>query len=281
MLPTPGSGFRWVATAHGPALVCAALEPFAPHLFTTRPWRLGSAAAGEDPEAWAEVGRAMRVGPAGLVRVRQVHGAAAVVGSAGGRPASGARPRADVIVSADPDAAIAVQAADCVPLLVADRRTGAVAAVHSGWRGTALDTAAGAVGAMRRAFRSRPADLVMAIGPAIGACCYEVGRDVRDRFAAAGFGRHAIDRWFRERPLEIDGNPPMPGLPSPPRADHWYFDGWTATRDELVAAGVPPEQIHLARLCTASHPDVLCSHRREGPAAGRLAAAIRAARRER
>ncbi|MGE5243854.1 MAG: peptidoglycan editing factor PgeF [Betaproteobacteria bacterium] len=276
MLPTPAAGFRWVESPHGPALVCDALEPFARHLFTTRHWRLGSTPRDDDEQAWTDVGQALEIGGSPLLRLRQVHGRCVVVRRAGEPPAPRSRPEADAIVSDDPEVAIAIQVADCVPLLIADRRVGALAAVHGGWRGTAARVAVEAVEAMHRSFASRPEDLIAAIGPAIGACCYEVGRVVRERFVAAGFEQSTIARWFHERPLAIAGNPPMPGLPATPRPDHWFFDGWTATRDQLLDAGVPAAQIHTARLCTASHPQVLCSYRRDGRAAGRLAAAIRA-----
>ena len=120
----------------------------------------------------------------------QVHGTDVVVirdpKSLPGRDTSG-----DVLISIQPGVAIGIRAADCVPLLIADRATGAVAAVHAGWRGTA-----GGVSVARRferserEFGSRPADLVVALGPSIGSCCYEVGSELVDAFAAAG---HAND----------------------------------------------------------------------------------------
>jgi copper oxidase (laccase) domain-containing protein len=112
---------------------------------------------------------------------------------------------------------------------------------------------------MAREFGSRPADLVVAIGPAIAPCCYEVGSDVVDAFAAAGHERYLIDRWFltpRERTMRLD----VPG----------------ANRDQLVLAGVREENIHACGLCTAMHLDVLTSYRAERERAGRIAAAIRA-----
>jgi copper oxidase (laccase) domain-containing protein len=66
----------------------------------------------------------------------------------------------------------------------------------------------------------------------------------------------------------------MPSLSAQIRNDHWYFDGWVATRDQLEVAGIPAPQIFIAELCTASHPDALCSYRRDGAAAGRMAGAI-------
>src|SRR5205085_8247519 len=116
-------------------------------------------------------------------------------------------------------------------------------------------------------------DLLVAAGPSIGACCYEIGPDVYDAFAAAGFGAADLRRWFFEEPQPSVANPSMP-LP-PPRAGHRFFDGWACVRASLEAEGVPPAHIFLANLCTASHPDLLPSYRRDGIRAGRIAAAIR------
>jgi hypothetical protein len=278
-LPQPNDGFAWVQAAAGPALVCRALEGRSRHLFTTRAWTLGSAADGNSPSGWSEVARGLGVDPSRLMRVHQVHGSSVLVRRVGDSLLAG-RPDADIIVSDDPSAALAVQTADCVPLLIADARTGGVAAAHAGWRGLAAGVPAHAVEAMAREFGSRPSDLVAAVGPSIGACCYEVGADVRDAFMAAGFEAQQLSSWFFDCARPNGTNPSMPGL-RPPRADHWYFDGWAAARAQLEWAGVPDAGIHVAGLCTASHPDVLCSFRRDGTGAGRLAAAIiPAARRE-
>jgi YfiH family protein len=259
----------------GPALVCKALDGLALHLFTTRDWRLGSEQNGDAADAWEEVARALTVAPERLVRVHQVHGADIVVRRAGVAD-GGDLPPADIIISDDPTAVPAIQTADCVPLLIADRRTGAVAAVHAGWRGLAASVPRVAVDALARAFGSRAADLVAAAGPSIGACCYEVGADVRQRFDEAGFSASQLARWFRTQAQPTSINPSMAGLRLLPRAGHWYLDMWAATRDEIETAGVPPDQIFVAELCTASHPGVLCSYRRDGMGAGRMAGAIRA-----
>ena len=170
--------------AAGPALVCRPLAALAPHVFTTRRWPLGSTAlGGDDPVLWDDVARAMQVSAVRLVRGRQVHGAEVVIAE----DVRGRRPEADIIVSRDHTLAlVAVQAADCIPLLLADPGTGAVAGAHAGWRGLAAGVPAAAVASLIRDFGSRSADLVAAIGPAIGACCYEVGGDVRDRFEGRG-----------------------------------------------------------------------------------------------
>src|SRR5262245_45075885 len=236
-LPEPHEGFRWTEAEAGPALVCTALEPYAQHLFTTRPWSLGSAPPG-DAAAWDEVARTIGVGRAKLVRLHQVHGATAIVRRIGELRDVNHLPDADIVLSNDPSFALAVQVADCVPILVADRRTGAVAAAHAGWRGLVARAPAEAIEMLGHAFDSRPREVVVAVGPSISAAMYEVGRDVRERFEQADFSSQQLARWF------TDGA----------RPDHWQFNGRQAARDQLESAGVPGNQIFVARLCTASHP---------------------------
>lgn len=257
MPPQPRDGFIWVDRPAGPALVCAPLEPFAANVFTTRPWPLGSPAGGD--RAWEDVAGALHVDSAHLVRLHQVHGAGIVLHRAGELPPGLPRPEADIVLTTDRAAAVAIQTADCVPLLLADARTGAVAAAHAGWRGLAARVPRVAVDAMTRELGTRPDDLHVAIGPSISAARYEVGRDVWDRFTTAGFGADVLARWF----------------PAETRADHWQFDGWQSASDQLRDAGVRADRIHLAGLCTATYADWFCSYRRDGKAAGRMAAAIR------
>jgi hypothetical protein len=274
MKPQPSGGFEWVQAAGGLALVCGALRPLADHLFTTRAWALGSRAESAEQDWWP-IAASMDVDDAHLVRLRQVHGATAVIRRADDPQPLTPRPEADIVASNDRAFALAIQTADCVPLLIADRRTGAIAAAHAGWKGMAAGVPRLTVAALAREFGSMPADLIVAAGPSIGACCYEVGADVRDAFRRGGFADELLARWFLEQPQPTARNPSMPGLSAARRADHWFFDGWTATRYQLEEAGIPAAQIHAADLCTASHPDTLCSYRRDGSPAGRLAAAIR------
>lgn len=258
MFPKPNDGFAWVQAEGGPALVCTALRPFAEHLFTTRGWTLGGHAQAS-AENWQPVAASLGLDVSHLARLHQVHGASLVVRLAGVECAPAPLPDADIIVSNDPALGIAIQTADCVPLLIADRTTGAVAAAHAGWRGLAASVPGVTVAALARELGSAPADLIAALGPSISAERYEVGADVRARFEAAGFSAAQLARWF---------------LPAG-RPDHWLFDGWRSAHDQLESAGVPHRHIHIATLCTATSPDLFCSYRRDGTSAGRMAAAIR------
>jgi polyphenol oxidase len=275
-LPKPNGGFDWVQLPAGPALVCRPMEAHAAHILTTRGWQLGSPSV-SDEHGWGQLAQAIKVGPAHLARVRQVHGAAAVVLRKARAAADSDRSRADadIIMSDASTVALAIQTADCLPLLVVDQRTGCVAAAHAGWRGLALSVPLVTVERLASEFGSRPADLIVAIGPAVGACCYEVGEDVRARFEQAGFSTAQMARWFMVNPRASAGNPSMPSLSSRRRAHHWFFDSWQAARDQLESAGVPADQVLVAGLCTASHAGAFCSYRRDGAAAGRMAALIR------
>jgi len=256
-LPEAPGGFEWTDEPWGAALRCAPLATLAPHLFTTRQLELSS----EDHQR----ALAAAVGAREVAMVSQVHGRdVAVVRKGAAIPQP--RPEADAIVSDAPDIAIAVRVADCVPLLMADRRRGVVAAVHAGWRGTAARAAVAAVDALTREFGTRPTDLIVAIGPSIGPCCYEVKSDLVDAFAAAGHERYLIERWFLSPP-PARGSSERSGL---------SLDVARANIDQLILAGVPEDQIHASGLCTAMHLDVLTSYRKEKEKAGRLAGVIRA-----
>ena len=126
--------------------------------------------------------------------------------------------------------------------------------------------ATAALEALTREFGSRPDAVTVAIGPSIGACCYEVGSELVDAFAAAGHARHLVDRWFVARPA-ARGSHERPRL---------RLDVAGANRDQLVLAGVPEQNIYDCGLCTAMHLDVLTSFRAEKERAGRIAGVIRA-----
>jgi YfiH family protein len=254
-LPTIPDTFEWTSESWGAALRCVPLNAVAPHLFTTRGLSLTS------PDDTQQLARA--VGASRVALAKQVHGNTVVVVRRG-RELPGEAPEADAFASDRADVAVAIRVADCVPLLMADRSRGVVSAVHAGWRGTAARAAVAALDALEREFGTRPADIVAAIGPSIGPCCYEVGSELVDAFAAAGHERSLIDRWF------LAQAPPR-GSRERPRL---RLDVAGANRDQLLLAGVPEEQIHSSGLCTAMHLDVLTSYRAEKEQAGRLAAVI-------
>jgi polyphenol oxidase len=263
---TAHDGFAWTSEGWGLALRSDALGRVADHFFTTRQLRLRGASEADD---WRLVAGAIGVPPSRLLRLTQVHGRDVFLHRDGGAErcgsvepqgvaAAGADwPAADISMTDDPTVALAIQVADCVPLLLADRFTGAVAAVHAGWRGTAAGAVIAAVEALVREFGARPDRLVVAQGPAIGPCCYTVGDELIDAFRAGGFAQR-VDRWFIR---DEEG-----GL---------KLDVWAANRDQLIASGVPAASIHAANLCTASRPDLFASYRRDGPWTGRIAAVIR------
>lgn len=263
-------GFTWTTEAWGPALRSSALGEIADHFFTTRQLRLRGDG---EPEDWRRVAETIGVPPPRLLRLTQVHGCAVFVHRSGGAeergpviPAGDAAaaapeeadwPAADISITDDPMVALAIQVADCVPLLLADPLTGAVAAVHAGWRGTAAGAAIVAVEALSLEFGVQPERLVVAQGPGIGPCCYGVGDELVGAYRDGGFGRH-IKRWFIRD-----------------EAGGLKLDVWAANRDQLIASGVLAGSIHAAHLCTADRPDLFASYRRDGPGTGRIAAVIR------
>ena len=253
-LPKPNGEFEWVQESWGTALRCQPLAVTARHLFSTRDLTLEGVRA-DDQAGWRQLASALGVELGSLVRLRQVHCAGVFDEGGGSRFLSAsfdAWPEADVALTRDRAAAVSVRAADCVPILLSDPRTGAVAAVHAGWKGTAAGAVMVAIRAMTAQYGTNTKDVVAAVGPSIGPCCYEVGPELAARFSA----HPESPTWFSA------GEKP-------------HLDLWRATRDQLARAGVPQRQINVCGLCTFDHPSLFHSYRRDGAAAGRLVAAIR------
>jgi len=188
-------------------------------------------------------------------------------------------PTGDALITRESGWLLAVQTADCVPILLADVRQRAIAAVHAGWRGTLRRIAAKALGRMQMEFGTRPEDVVAALGPSIGRCCYEVGEDVVREFQAQFTEAR---QWF-DGPFDAlasgESDPNWlpwltmmpPGHAPPPLRAH--LDLIAANRAILAEAGVPLRQISSSGYCTACRTDLFFSYRREGPT-GRLMAVI-------
>jgi polyphenol oxidase len=253
-LPQPGGGFAWRHAASGAVLVHEALDRLAGHFFTMSNLEL----RGNEAE-WSAVAQAADVPRDRLRLLRQVHGAGVAVVRRGD-PSSWTPPEADAIVTDDQTVALAVRVADCAPILIADGRRRAVAAVHAGWRGTMKGVAGAAVEALGREFGCDPGDLVAAIGPCLGPCCGEMGLEVAEMFRAAGHDEDSIGRWFTAGT----------GTARP------HFDLWRANRDQLERAGVAADRVFAAALCTKSHPSVFHSYRAHGAGTGRLLGLIKA-----
>jgi hypothetical protein len=201
--------------------------------------RLGPAGWEERDASRARVASALA--PHGrLYLLKQVHGT--VVRSA---PWEG-RPEGDAAVADQPGMILGIETADCMPVLIADPTRRVVAAAHAGWRGTAAGVARAAVRALVDG-GSRPEDLVAALGPSIGACCYEVGDELR-----AAFGPGS-DAFFRPGPR---GRP--------------HLDVRAANVAQLEATGVSRERIHHVAECTSCRADLYHSYRRDGPRSGRM-----------
>ena len=243
-------------TAQAGILVASNLERagFA-HAFTTRSLDFGATAT---PEARAgyvrEVGAALGFAPEVLRQVHQVHGARVVRGDSD----MAARPleEADAIVAAAEDiasVAVAVRVADCVPVLVGDRRIGAVAAIHAGWRGVV----AGVVPrAMAELAKVGSGDYVAAIGPCIGACCFEVSADVATRI---------VDACNGDASLAVFASGHGPDAKA-------MVDLRRAVRAQLAAAGV--HDVEDVPGCTKCDAARFFSYRRDGEASGRHMAVI-------
>jgi YfiH family protein len=257
VLPEPNQSFEWRQAPWGVVLVCRPFDEVATHFFTGRHLQL----RGDTERAradWASVAQAAGVAPTQLWRMRQVHGCEVFTVNGAG---SASPPEVDAIVTNRDDVALAVQVADCVPLLLADPRTGAVAATHAGWRGTAANVARATVGRLVRDYGVQPTDLIAAIGPSIGACCFQVGPDVRDAFLNTDA---QAARWF-----------------APDVGDRLRLDIWQANRDQLVEAGLDPARVHVAALCTATHLEHFFSYRREQQSTGRMLGVVRSRGRDR
>jgi len=220
----------------------------------------------------------------GLVTLRQIH--SALIRRVSAKDVADVEMAAvlkgDGLMTDEPGVLLGIQTADCIPVLVADRRNRAVAAFHAGWRGTLARIVENGVGRMRLEFGSRPEHLIASIGPAIGACCYAVGEEVREQFESQFiYAPELFHEVYNSDPVKTKY--PMlfltaraPGHSEIGPAMH--LDLAQANRRQLLAAGLKKGAIFLTGQCTGCHTDRFFSHRTERGFTGRMMSVIGVAR---
>ncbi|MGH9495103.1 MAG: peptidoglycan editing factor PgeF [Candidatus Sulfotelmatobacter sp.] len=210
--------------------------------------------------------------PWALVTIRQIHSdGIRCIDAMPAEPLTG-----DGLITATPGLLLAIQTADCLPVILMDAKRRAVGVFHAGWRGTVQRIVEKGVGEMVRRFGSRPRDLKAAIGPGIGGCCYEVGEEVRTKFESQFGYASELFREVKESDPVREKYPLLfltaraPGHSELPT--RIFLDLVEANRRQLLAAGVPKKNIEASPLCTNCHPELLFSYRREKGKTGRMMA---------
>jgi hypothetical protein len=205
-----------------------------------------------------------------LITLRQIHSdVIRRVDSIPEEPLSG-----DGLITATPGLLLAIQTADCLPVILVDAKRHVVGVFHAGWRGTVKRIVEKGVGEMHRCFGSRPRDLKAAIGPGIQGCCYEVGEEVRVKFESQFEYGASLFREAKESDPVREKYPLLflsaraPGHSDLPKKI--FLDLVEANRQQLLAAGVPAKNIETSALCTSCRRDMLFSYRAERGKTGRL-----------
>jgi polyphenol oxidase len=183
----------------------------------------------------------------------------------------------DGIVTDTPGLMVAVQAADCFPILLVDPKRRAVGVLHAGWRGTVKRIVEKGVGEMRKYFDCEPRNIVAAIGPGVQSCCYDVGEEVRTKFRSQFSYADSLFREVKESDPVREKYPLLfltaraPGHGELPVK--LFLDLKEANRRQLIDAGVSAKNIDATSPCTACHPELLFSYRAEKGITGRMMAA--------
>lgn len=164
----------------------------------------------------------------------------------------------DALVTALPRTCIGISTADCIPLLLYDTRLNVVAAAHAGWRGTVADIATKTIECMQRHYGCRSCDIMTIVAPGISIAAFEVGDEVYETFARAGFDMQSIAKRY----------------PTATGGEKWHIDLWEANRLQLLAANIPDENIAVAGICTYSNYKEFFSARRLGIDSGRIFSGI-------
>jgi YfiH family protein len=220
-----------------------------------------------------ELGAANGRKPWPLVTLRQIH--SDLIHRVGGIPHE--LLTGDGLVTDTPGLVLAVQTADCLPVILVDRKRRALGVFHAGWRGTVKRIVEKGVGEMRRHFASDPRNLIAAIGPGVRGCCYEVGQEVRINFESQFAYGSSLFREVKESDPVREKYPLLfltaraPGHSELPVK--LFLDLAEANRRQLLDAGVPAKNIDAAAPCTVCHTELLFSYRAEKGVTGRLMAA--------
>jgi YfiH family protein len=205
-----------------------------------------------------------------LVTIRQIH--SDLVHHVQGVPAE--HLVGDGMITDTSGLLLAVQTADCLPVIVVDRKHRAVGVFHAGWRGTVKRIVGKGVGEMRRCFGSNPRDMVAAIGPGVQGCCYEVGEEVRSKFESQFAYGSTLFREVKESDPVRERYPLLfltaraPGHRDLPVKI--FLDLVEANRRQLIDAGLGAKNIEASAPCTACHSDLLFSFRADKGVTGRL-----------
>jgi YfiH family protein len=182
----------------------------------------------------------------------------------------------DGLITDSPGILLAIQTADCLPVVLVDTKRRAVGVFHAGWRGTVKRIVEKGVGEMRGCFGTRPKDVKAAIGPGIHGCCYQVGEEVRVNFESQFAYTAELFREVKESDPVREKYPLLfltaraPGHSELPT--NIFLDLVEANRRQLMDAGVSPGNIYASPLCTSCRTDLLFSHRAEKGVTGRMMA---------
>lgn len=210
-----------------------------------------------------------------LVTLRQIH--SDLIHRVDGSEATREARAGDGLVTDTPEIIIAVQTADCLPVILVDRKRRAVGVFHAGWRGTVQRIVEKGVGEMRKHFQSDPRNLLAAIGPGVQSCCYEVGEEVRTKFEAQFAYASDLFREVKESDPVREKYPLLfltaraPGHSELPVKI--FLDLVEANRRQLLDAGLSAKNIEVTAPCTACHKELLFSYRSERGVTGRMMAA--------
>lgn len=215
-----------------------------------------------------------------LVTLRQIHSSVLILGGAetAGHAGSNTPSKGDGLMTDNPGLLLGVQTADCIPVLAADLKRRAVAVFHAGWRGTVKRIVEAGIGRMRMEFGSRPEDMVAAIGPGVGVCCYSVGEEVVSEF-------NSQFAYAPELFREVYNSDPVPTtypmlfmtkrVPGHSAIDPtMHLDLIAANRRQLLSAGLDSASIQVTGGCTACHSDLFFSHRASHGHCGRMMSVV-------